>query len=91
MAAVGVYISAEEEKGRAFALLGTVVCVFLRQSLPSCTFPINVFTLKIMEVWIIVLLIGLKARIRGIIHRKHSSLAILPDEFCMCSINLHAQ
>lgn len=44
------------------------VCEFLRQNLPSCTFPINFFTLKIMDFWIIALLTGLKASIRGITH-----------------------
>jgi len=64
MAATGVRITAGEGKGTGFALLGgRSVCVFSRQCLPSCTFPINFFTLKIMEVWITVLT-GLKVSIR---------------------------
>lgn len=70
MAAIGVYVTAGEGKGGGFALLGgSNVCVFLRQSLPSCTFAINFFTLTIIGVWIIVLT-GLKTSIRGIIHWK---------------------
>lgn len=89
MAAIWVYITAGAGKGSGFALLGgSSVWVFLRQSLPSCTFHLNFFTRKTMEVWIIVLT-GLKARITGLIHRKHSSLAVLSDAFYICSINIH--
>lgn len=43
------------------------VYVFLRQSLHSSTFPMNFFTLKIMEIWMIVFTES-KASIKGITH-----------------------
>lgn len=61
------------------------VYVLFQLYFPSCTF----FSLKIMKVWIIVPLRGLKTSIRGIIHSEQNYLAALPNVFHMCSIILH--
>lgn len=57
----------------------------LFQGLPSFTFPINFFTLKTMEVWIVVPFTGLK--IREVIFLKQSSLAVLSVVLYMCARN----